>query len=40
MAVNATDYERVATLDERLRALAAERLELEEEWLTLAEDAS
>src|SRR4051794_4522835 len=40
MAANATDYERVAALDERLRALAAEKLALEEEWLALAADAS
>ena len=40
MAAHATDYERVATLDEQLRALAVERDELEEQWLMLAEDAS
>ena len=40
MATHATDYERVATLDEQLRALAVERDELEEQWLMLAEDAS
>ena len=40
IADNATDYERVAELDGQLRALAAERDELEESWLMLAEDAS
>ena len=40
IADNATDYERVAELDRQLRALAAERDELEESWLMLAEDAS
>ena len=40
IADNATDYERVADLDRQLRALAAERDELEESWLMLAEDAS
>jgi ABC transport system ATP-binding/permease protein len=40
IAENATDYEQVAELDRRLRALATERDELEESWLMLAEDAS
>jgi ATP-binding cassette subfamily F protein uup len=40
LAADATDYEKVAVLDEQLRALATERERLEEEWLTLAEDAS
>ena len=40
LAEYATDYERVAALDERLRALVAERAELEEAWLTAAEEAS
>ncbi|HET6816535.1 MAG TPA: ABC-F family ATP-binding cassette domain-containing protein [Mycobacteriales bacterium] len=40
LAEHATDYERVAELDGQLRALAAEREELEESWLMLAEDAS
>jgi ATP-binding cassette subfamily F protein uup len=40
IADNATDYEKVAGLDRQLRALAAERDELEESWLMLAEDAS
>jgi ABC transport system ATP-binding/permease protein len=38
MAADATDYERVAELDRQLRALTAEREELEESWLMLAED--
>ncbi|NUR72747.1 MAG: ABC-F family ATP-binding cassette domain-containing protein [Hamadaea sp.] len=37
LADNATDYEKVASLDADLRALIAEREALEEEWLTLAE---
>jgi ABC transport system ATP-binding/permease protein len=40
MTADATDYERIAELDRQLRALAAEREELEESWLMLAEDAS
>ena len=40
LADNATDYPRVAELDAQLRALAAEREELEESWLLLAEDVS
>jgi ATP-binding cassette subfamily F protein uup len=40
IADNAADYEQVAELDRQLRALAAERDELEESWLMLAEDAS
>ncbi|HET7311895.1 MAG TPA: ABC-F family ATP-binding cassette domain-containing protein [Mycobacteriales bacterium] len=40
IADDATDYERVAELDRQLRALAAERDELEESWLMLAEDVS
>ncbi|RJK97856.1 ABC-F family ATP-binding cassette domain-containing protein [Vallicoccus soli] len=37
IAAAATDYERVAGLDAQLRALAAEREALEEEWLAAAE---
>ena len=40
IAEDATDYERVGDLDRQLRQLAAEREELEESWLMLAEDAS
>ena len=40
MAEHATDYERVSALDERLRALARERDELETAWLAAAEEAS
>src|SRR4051812_4337064 len=40
IARDATDYERVGELDRQLRDLAAERDELEESWLMLAEDAS
>jgi ATP-binding cassette subfamily F protein uup len=40
IAKDATDYERVGELDRQLRELAAERTELEESWLMLAEDAS
>jgi ABC-type multidrug transport system ATPase subunit len=39
LAAHATDHVRVADLDTRLRALVAERDDLEERWLTLAEDA-
>jgi ABC transport system ATP-binding/permease protein len=39
LAAHATDYARVAGLDESLRALARERDQLEEEWLAVAEDA-
>jgi len=39
MAADATDYERVAGLDADLRALAAEKADMEERWLLLAEDA-
>ncbi|AEW94502.1 MULTISPECIES: ABC-F family ATP-binding cassette domain-containing protein [Streptomycetaceae] len=38
MAENATDFERIAGLDARLRELAAEREELELRWLELAEE--
>jgi ATP-binding cassette subfamily F protein uup len=37
MAVAATDYEKIASLDGKLRELTDERGRLEEEWLTLAE---
>jgi ABC transport system ATP-binding/permease protein len=37
MAAAATDYEKIATLDGKLRELTDERGRLEEEWLTLAE---
>lgn len=37
LAANATDYEQVADLHTRLRALEAERAELEEQWFALAE---
>ena len=37
MAAAATDYEKIADLDARLRELTDERERLEEEWLTLAE---
>jgi ATPase subunit of ABC transporter with duplicated ATPase domains len=37
MAVNATDYAKIAELDGQLRAVRAERERTEEEWLTLAE---
>ncbi|HEU4676052.1 MAG TPA: ABC transporter ATP-binding protein, partial [Motilibacteraceae bacterium] len=37
MAEVAADYAAVAELDERLRALGAERVALEEEWLEVAE---
>ena len=40
LAAHATDYERVAVLDARLRELAAERERLEEAWLAAAELAS
>jgi ribosomal protein L17 len=39
MAADPTAYEQVATLDARLRELAAEREELETEWLEAAETA-
>jgi ATP-binding cassette subfamily F protein uup len=37
LAAHATDYAKVSQLDEALRALQAERVALEEEWLGLAE---
>jgi ABC transport system ATP-binding/permease protein len=37
MAVAAADYEKIASLDGKLRELTEERGRLEEEWLTLAE---
>jgi ATP-binding cassette subfamily F protein uup len=37
MAEAATDYEKVAELDAKLRELTDERERLEEEWLTLAD---
>jgi len=39
MAEHATDFERVAGLDEDLRTLASEKEELELRWLELADDA-
>ena len=39
LAAHATDHERVIALDARLRALAAERDELEAAWLEAAETA-
>jgi ATP-binding cassette subfamily F protein uup len=39
IARHATEFEKVAELDAQLRALAAERDELESRWLELAEDA-
>jgi ATP-binding cassette subfamily F protein uup len=39
MAEQATDHEKVLRLDEDLRALAAERVELEDAWLEAAETA-
>ncbi|GAA2354473.1 ABC-F family ATP-binding cassette domain-containing protein [Streptomyces cuspidosporus] len=39
IAEHATDFEKVAELDARLRELTAEREELETRWLELAEDA-
>jgi ATP-binding cassette subfamily F protein uup len=39
MAEHATDFERVAGLDEQLRTLASEKEELELRWLELADDA-
>ncbi|MCK8680157.1 MULTISPECIES: ABC-F family ATP-binding cassette domain-containing protein [Streptomyces] len=39
IAENATDFAKVAELDAELRALAAQREELETRWLELAEDA-
>jgi ATP-binding cassette subfamily F protein uup len=40
LAENATDHERIVELDAELRELAVEKGELEEQWMTLAEDAS
>jgi ATP-binding cassette subfamily F protein uup len=37
MAENATDHEALAGLDERLRAVVAEKDALEEDWLAAAE---
>jgi ABC-type multidrug transport system ATPase subunit len=39
MATNATDYEKVSTLDAELREVLAERSSVEETWLELAERA-
>jgi ATP-binding cassette subfamily F protein uup len=39
MAEHATDHEKLLALDEELRAVRAEREEIEEQWLELAEDA-
>jgi ATPase subunit of ABC transporter with duplicated ATPase domains len=39
LALHATDYEKVAALDADLRAVRQERAALEDEWLTLADDA-
>jgi len=38
LAANATDYERLIELGAELRAVQAERAELEERWLTVAEE--
>jgi ATP-binding cassette subfamily F protein uup len=38
LAEHATDYAKVAELDEALRALTAERAALEEQWLVLADE--
>ena len=37
MVEHATDYERLATVDVRLRELAAQKDDLEEEWLEAAD---
>jgi ATPase subunit of ABC transporter with duplicated ATPase domains len=39
LALHATDYEKIAALDADLRAVQRERAALEDEWLTLADDA-
>ena len=39
MATNATDHEKVLSLDAELRALSDERGELEDRWLELSDDA-
>jgi ATP-binding cassette subfamily F protein uup len=39
MADNASDHERVLELDAELRSLAAEKTELEDQWMDLADDA-
>jgi ATP-binding cassette subfamily F protein uup len=39
MAANATDHERILSLDAELRTLAGERADLEERWLELADGA-
>ena len=38
LATHATDFEKVAELDEQLRAVVAERAAAEEEWLALADE--
>jgi ABC transport system ATP-binding/permease protein len=38
MAANATDHERILDLDAQLRALAEDKLALEDQWMALAED--
>ena len=38
LATHATDFEKVAELDERLRAVVAERAAAEEQWLALADE--
>ncbi|MDQ1703885.1 MAG: transport system ATP-binding/permease protein [Frankiaceae bacterium] len=40
MAAHAADYEKVGELSERLRALAAEKAQLEDAWLDTADEAS
>ncbi|HET7531435.1 MAG TPA: ABC-F family ATP-binding cassette domain-containing protein [Mycobacteriales bacterium] len=40
LAAHSTDFERVAALDAELQALHAERVGLEDEWLTVAESTS
>jgi ATP-binding cassette subfamily F protein uup len=39
MAAHATDHEKLLTLDAELRSVRAERVETEEQWLELADDA-
>jgi ATP-binding cassette subfamily F protein uup len=40
IAAHATDHERVLALDGELHGLADERAELEDEWLSVADDVS
>jgi ABC transport system ATP-binding/permease protein len=39
LTAHASDHEQVQVLDRRLRAVLAERAELEDSWLSLAEEA-